>query len=132
MLFSTSLRVNAIAPEHSVSDAELTAGPADHSRVAWRPPQYQVTSDALLSCVPPDNARHLTTPTHSVCHLQACILAVGGTQKRVVAAPGGTFREANIMSVTLSCDHRVVDGAMGAQWLQAFRQYIEEPTSMLL
>ena len=50
----------------------------------------------------------------------------------MVAAPGGTFREANVMSVTLSCDHRVVDGALGAQWLQAFRQYIEEPTSMLL
>ncbi|CAK0785753.1 hypothetical protein CVIRNUC_008964 [Coccomyxa viridis] len=63
---------------------------------------------------------------------QACILAVGGTQKKVVAAPGGTFKEASIMSVTLSCDHRVVDGALGAQWLQAFRQYVEEPTSMLL
>ena len=63
---------------------------------------------------------------------QACILAVGGTQKKVVAAPGGTFKEASIMSVTLSCDHRVVDGALGAQWLQAFRQYVEEPASMLL
>ena len=64
--------------------------------------------------------------------VQACILAVGGTQKKVVVAPGGTFKEASIMSVTLSCDHRVVDGALGAQWLQAFRQYVEEPTSMLL
>ena len=64
--------------------------------------------------------------------VQACILAVGGTQKKVVAAPGGAFKEASIMSVTLSCDHRVVDGALGAQWLQAFRQYVEEPTSMLL
>ena len=36
------------------------------------------------------------------------------------------------MNVTLSCDHRVVDGAVGAQWLQAFRGFIEDPASMLL
>ena len=36
------------------------------------------------------------------------------------------------MSVTLSCDHRVVDGALGAQWLQAFRTHIEDPVTMLL
>ena len=63
---------------------------------------------------------------------QACILAVGATQKRVVAALGGGFREAAVMSVTLSCDHRVVDGALGAQWLQAFQGYLEKPETMLL
>jgi pyruvate dehydrogenase E2 component (dihydrolipoamide acetyltransferase) len=36
------------------------------------------------------------------------------------------------MSVTLSCDHRVVDGAVGSQWLKHFKKYIENPTSMLL
>jgi len=36
------------------------------------------------------------------------------------------------MTVTLSCDHRVVDGAVGAQWLQAFKGYIEDPQTMLL
>lgn len=36
------------------------------------------------------------------------------------------------MCVTISCDHRVVDGAIGAQWLQAFRKYIEDPESMIL
>ena len=36
------------------------------------------------------------------------------------------------MSATLSCDHRVVDGAMGATWLQAFRGYIEDPVTMIL
>ena len=46
--------------------------------------------------------------------------------------PAGQFEEASIMSTTLSCDHRVVDGAMGAQWLQAFRGYIEDPVSMML
>lgn len=59
-------------------------------------------------------------------------MAVGGTQTKVVAQPGGGFGESAIMSVTMSCDHRVVDGALGAQWLQAFRGYIEDPTTMLL
>ena len=39
---------------------------------------------------------------------------------------------ADIMTVTMSCDHRVVDGAMGAEWLAAFKGYMEEPTNMLL
>lgn len=64
--------------------------------------------------------------------LQVAILAVGGSNKRVVVGPTGAFEEGTMMSVTLSCDHRVVDGAMGAQWLQAFRGYIEDPISMLL
>ena len=37
-----------------------------------------------------------------------------------------------VMSVTLSCDHRVVDGAVGASWLAAFKGYLENPLSMLL
>lgn len=36
------------------------------------------------------------------------------------------------MSFTLSCDHRVVDGAVGAEWLKAFKEYIEDPVKMLL
>lgn len=36
------------------------------------------------------------------------------------------------MDVTLSCDHRVVDGAVGAQWLQKFKAFMESPTTMLL
>lgn len=42
------------------------------------------------------------------------------------------FEVANIMSVTLSCDHRVVDGAVGAQWLAEFRKFLEKPVTMLL
>ena len=63
---------------------------------------------------------------------QVAILAVGSTEKRVVALPTGGFGEVAIMSATLSCDHRVVDGALGAQWLAAFRTYIEDPVTMLL
>ena len=64
--------------------------------------------------------------------LQAAILAVGASQPRVVASPEGGFTEAQVMAATLSCDHRVVDGALGAQWMAAFRGYMEEPSTMLL
>ena len=37
-----------------------------------------------------------------------------------------------VISVTLSCDHRVIDGAVGARWLQKFKGYIEDPLTMLL
>ena len=63
---------------------------------------------------------------------QACILAVGGGQKRVVAGPDGSFAEESFITVTLSCDHRVVDGAVGATWLKAFKGYLEEPLTLLL
>lgn len=56
---------------------------------------------------------------------------MGTTEKRVVPAAGG-FEEATYLTCTLSCDHRVVDGAVGAQWLQAFKAYLENPASMLL
>ena len=65
---------------------------------------------------------------------QACILAVGGADKRLVVDEDSDkgYSSANMMSVTLSCDHRVVDGAVGAQWLAEFRKYIERPETMLL
>jgi pyruvate dehydrogenase E2 component (dihydrolipoamide acetyltransferase) len=64
---------------------------------------------------------------------QSCILAVGGAEKRLVPdAKNGGSREATFMTVTLSCDHRVVDGAVGAKWLQHFKSYMENPAAMLL
>jgi len=62
---------------------------------------------------------------------QACILAVGGTEKRVVVKDGAPA-VSSVMRVTMSCDHRVVDGAVGAQWLQHFKKFLENPQSMLL
>ncbi len=62
---------------------------------------------------------------------QACILAVGaGMQQPVIK--NGAVSSATVMSCTLSVDHRAVDGALGAQLLQAFKGYIEEPLTMLL
>ncbi|XP_003384835.1 PREDICTED: dihydrolipoyllysine-residue acetyltransferase component of pyruvate dehydrogenase complex, mitochondrial-like [Amphimedon queenslandica] len=65
---------------------------------------------------------------------QSCILAVGATQKRVIVDEDDNknYKVASVMSVTMSCDHRVVDGAVGAQWLSVFKSYIEKPFKMLL
>jgi pyruvate dehydrogenase E2 component (dihydrolipoamide acetyltransferase) len=61
----------------------------------------------------------------------SCILAVGGI-KEVPVVKNGQVVPGNVMKVTLSCDHRVVDGATGAAFLQTFKQYMENPVSMLL
>lgn len=65
---------------------------------------------------------------------QAAILAVGSSDTRVV--PDGTvesgFSSKTYMSVTLSCDHRVVDGAVGAQWLKEFKSCIEDPVNIIM
>ncbi|GAB2293333.1 hypothetical protein Dimus_027535 [Dionaea muscipula] len=64
---------------------------------------------------------------------QAAILAVGSAEKRVIPGSGpDQFDFGSFMSATLSCDHRVIDGAIGAEWLKAFKGYIENPESMLL
>ncbi|KAF8388788.1 hypothetical protein HHK36_025468 [Tetracentron sinense] len=64
---------------------------------------------------------------------QSGILAVGSAEKRVIPGVGpDQYEFASFMSVTLSCDHRVIDGAIGADWLKAFKGYIENPESMLL
>lgn len=61
----------------------------------------------------------------------ACILAVGGISQ-VPVVKNGAVVPGNIMKVTLSCDHRVVDGAMGAAFLQTLKSYLEEPLKMLV
>merc|ERR1712130_1542 len=62
---------------------------------------------------------------------QAAILAVGGIETRVVEE-NGSWKEANFMTCTLSCDHRVVDGAIGATWLKEFKSRMEDPIALLL
>jgi pyruvate dehydrogenase E2 component (dihydrolipoamide acetyltransferase) len=61
----------------------------------------------------------------------SCILAVGGINE-IPVVKNGQVVPGNVMKVTLSCDHRVVDGAMGAAFLQTFRNYLENPVAMLL
>ena len=62
---------------------------------------------------------------------QGAILAVGAGEQRAVVKDGA-LAAATVMSCTLSVDHRVVDGAVGAQFLQAFKKLIEDPLTMLL
>lgn len=62
---------------------------------------------------------------------QGAILAVGAGEQRPVVKDGA-LAVATVMTVTLSADHRAVDGAVGAQWLQAFKGFIENPVTMLL
>jgi pyruvate dehydrogenase E2 component (dihydrolipoamide acetyltransferase) len=59
------------------------------------------------------------------------ILAVGAGEPRAIVR-NGALAIATVMSCTLSCDHRVVDGAVGAQWIAAFKKMIEDPLTMLL
>lgn len=62
---------------------------------------------------------------------QSCILAVGAGEKRPVV-DNGALAIATVMTCTLSVDHRSVDGAVGAEFLAAFKRYIEEPLAMML
>jgi pyruvate dehydrogenase E2 component (dihydrolipoamide acetyltransferase) len=63
---------------------------------------------------------------------QSTILAVGAAQRRPVETEDGGVRFESQMTVTLSCDHRVIDGALGAQLLAALKGYLEQPVTMLV
>jgi pyruvate dehydrogenase E2 component (dihydrolipoamide acetyltransferase) len=62
---------------------------------------------------------------------ESCIMAVGGI-KETVAVKNGQFYATNVMKVTLTCDHRTVDGASGAAFLQTFKQLLEDPIKLLV
>ena len=62
---------------------------------------------------------------------QGCILAIGAGEERAVVK-NGQLTVATVMTCTLSVDHRVVDGAVGANFLKAFKQFITDPVTMLL
>jgi pyruvate dehydrogenase E2 component (dihydrolipoamide acetyltransferase) len=61
---------------------------------------------------------------------QGAIMSVGAGEQRPVVVDG-QLAVATVMTVTLTCDHRVVDGATGARFLQVFRAMIEDPVTML-
>mmetsp|Transcript_47769 Transcript_47769/g.48186 ORF Transcript_47769/g.48186 Transcript_47769/m.48186 type:complete len:527 (-) Transcript_47769:125-1705(-) len=68
---------------------------------------------------------------------QVCILALGAAEARIVPNDGAgdddeIYKESIMLTATLGCDHRVVDGAVGAQWLSAFKNHVENPTTLLL
>jgi pyruvate dehydrogenase E2 component (dihydrolipoamide acetyltransferase) len=60
------------------------------------------------------------------------ILAVGAASRRPVVDDAGEIVAASVMSVTLSADHRVLDGAVAAQWMAAFVRRLENPLGLLI
>jgi pyruvate dehydrogenase E2 component (dihydrolipoamide acetyltransferase) len=68
----------------------------------------------------------IINPPHST------ILAVGAARRQAVERADGGIAFASMITVTLSCDHRVIDGALGAELLAAFRGLIEQPAAALV
>ena len=62
---------------------------------------------------------------------EACIMAVGGI-KQTAIVKDGELVPGNVMKVTLSCDHRAVDGAVGSAFLKTFKQLMEDPVRILI
>ena len=93
-----------------------------------KPNEYQGGSSAIsnLGMYGVREFAAIINPPHST------ILAVGAAQRRPVEGEDGSVKFASQMAVTLSCDHRVVDGALGAELLAAFRALIESPVRMLV
>ena len=91
------------------------------------PQEYQGGSYAIsnLGMMGIENFDAVINPPH------ASILAVGAGVKKPVIK-GDAVAAATVMSVTLSVDHRVIDGALGAQFLAALKGYLEDPMSMLM
>jgi pyruvate dehydrogenase E2 component (dihydrolipoamide acetyltransferase) len=121
-----------------VRDAEtksLTAISAEMKDLAARardkklkPPDYQGGSSAI-SNLGMHGVREFTAiinPPH------ATILAVGAARRQAVEKPDGGVGFVSMMSVTLSCDHRLIDGALGAELLAAFKSLVESPVGMLV
>jgi pyruvate dehydrogenase E2 component (dihydrolipoamide acetyltransferase) len=63
---------------------------------------------------------------------QATILAVGAARRQAIESEDGGVAFTSVLSVTLSCDHRVVDGALGAELIAAFRELVAQPVTMLV
>ncbi len=93
-----------------------------------RPNEYQGGASAIsnLGMYGVREFSAIINPPH------ATILAVGATRRAPVEADDGSVRFISQMTVTLSCDHRVVDGALGAELLAAFKDFIEKPVTALV
>ena len=61
----------------------------------------------------------------------ACIMAIGGIKETIIVKDG-EMKPGNTMKVTLSCDHRAVDGAVGAAFLVTFKELMEDPVRILV
>ena len=112
----------------SVLSAEMKDMAARARDKKLAPHEYQGGSFAIsnLGMFGIDSFDAVINPPHGA------ILAVGAGKKRPVVAPDGNLSVATVMSVTLSVDHRIIDGALGAQLLQAIVDNLENPLTMLV
>lgn len=92
----------------------------NHDNWNWKKPQAFLSTSTFYRILQWYAGAH-----HIMDHVPPCIF-----DSRFVSHC--SYRAAPIMGVTLSCDHRVVDGAVGAQWLAEFKKFIEKPHTMLL
>ena len=97
-------------------------------RKKLRPSEYQGGASAIsnLGMYGVREFSAIINPPHST------ILAIGSTRRTPVEAEDGSVKFISQMTVTLSCDHRVVDGALGAELLAAFRKFVESPVTALV
>ncbi|NNU81919.1 pyruvate dehydrogenase complex dihydrolipoamide acetyltransferase [Halovulum dunhuangense] len=125
-LFTPVLR-DAHAKTLSALSAEMKDLAARARDRKLAPHEYQGGSFAIsnLGMMGVENFDAVINPPH------ASILAVGAGVKKPVVNAEGEIEVATVMSVTLSVDHRVIDGALGAEFLAAIKGYLEEPLNML-
>jgi pyruvate dehydrogenase E2 component (dihydrolipoamide acetyltransferase) len=124
----TPLIRGAEAKSVSAISAEMKDLAARARDKKLKPAEYQGGSSAL-SNLGMHNVREFTAiinPPH------ATILAVGAARRQAVEKPDGGVAFVSMLSLTLSCDHRVVDGALGAELLATVKNFLESPVSMLV
>jgi pyruvate dehydrogenase E2 component (dihydrolipoamide acetyltransferase) len=119
---------NAEAKSLTAISAEMRdlAGRARDKKL--KPDEYQGGASAIsnLGMYGVREFSAIINPPH------ATILAVGASRRAPVEADDGSVKFISQMTVTLSCDHRVVDGALGAQLLAAFKDFVEKPVTALV
>jgi pyruvate dehydrogenase E2 component (dihydrolipoamide acetyltransferase) len=118
---------NAETKSLSTISAEMKDFAARARARKLKPEEYQggTTAVSNLGMYGINHFTAVINPPH------ATILAVGASEERAVVR-GGKVEAAHIMSVTLSCDHRAVDGALGAELIGAFKMLIENPVMMMV
>jgi pyruvate dehydrogenase E2 component (dihydrolipoamide acetyltransferase) len=124
----TPLMRNADTKTLSAISQEMKELSARARAKKLKPDEYQGGSSAIsnLGMYGVREFSAIINPPHST------ILAVGAARRQAIETEAGGVAFASVMSVTLSCDHRVVDGALGAELLAAFRGCVEQPVTMLV
>jgi len=119
---------NAETKSLSFISAEMKALAARARDKKLKPADYQ-GGVAAISNLGMYGVREFTAiinPPH------ATILAVGAARRQAIETPDGGVAFASVLAVTLSCDHRVLDGAVGAELLAAVKSFLEMPVTMLV